>query len=63
MKYSYKKLTYMLSIKKICAKIYIKELLSEKKAQVIAFERFNLGEGVEKKQISFADEVAAQTKA
>ena len=41
----------------------IKELLSEKKAQVIAFERFNLGEGVEKKQISFADEVAAQTKA
>jgi elongation factor Ts len=38
------------------------QLLTTNKAHVIAFERFELGEGVEKKQENFAEEVQAQAK-
>jgi elongation factor Ts len=40
----------------------IKEYLEQNKAEVLKFVRFNLGEGVEKQESNFADEVAAQTK-
>jgi elongation factor Ts len=30
------------------------------KAEIVAFKRFSVGEGIEKKEVSFADEVAAQ---
>jgi elongation factor Ts len=38
------------------------ELLSANKARVISFKRFELGEGVEKKQENFAEEVQAQAQ-
>jgi elongation factor Ts len=38
------------------------DLLAANKARVIAFERFELGEGVEKKQENFAEEVQAQAQ-
>ena len=38
------------------------ELLRANEARVIAFERFELGEGVEKKQENFAEEVQAQAQ-
>ena len=40
----------------------IEKLLKAKGAQVIAFSRFAVGEGIEKKQENFADEVMAQVK-
>jgi elongation factor Ts len=38
------------------------QLLIESKATVLAFERFELGEGIEKKQENFAEEVMAQAQ-
>ena len=38
------------------------QLLRVNEARVIAFERFELGEGVEKKQENFAEEVQAQAQ-
>ena len=40
----------------------IEKLLKAKGARVIAFSRFAVGEGIEKKQENFADEVMAQVK-
>jgi len=40
----------------------IKDLLQENSCQIISFTRFDLGEGVERKQENFAEEVAAQTQ-
>ena len=42
--------------------ITIEELLKRHKAKVFAFKRFELGEGMEKKQENFAEEVMAQAK-
>ncbi len=38
----------------------VKDVLAENKAEVSTFVRFNLGEGIEKKQENFAEEVAKQ---
>lgn len=40
----------------------IKQLLKEAKADVIRFERFELGEGIEKKADNFVEEVIAQVR-
>ncbi|MDX1921352.1 MAG: translation elongation factor Ts [Candidatus Caenarcaniphilales bacterium] len=40
----------------------IKDYLQKNKLDVVKFVRFNLGEGIEKKESNFAEEVAAQTK-
>ncbi|MCW9088824.1 MAG: translation elongation factor Ts [Gammaproteobacteria bacterium] len=40
----------------------VEKLLKSAGAKVIAFERFEVGEGIEKKQENFADEVMAQVK-
>jgi elongation factor Ts len=40
----------------------VKEYLAENKVNVLQFVRFNLGEGVEKAESNFADEVAAQMR-
>ena len=40
----------------------VKELLKSKKAEVKRFERFERGEGIEKKEENFAEEVAKQLK-
>ncbi|MBF0217999.1 MAG: elongation factor Ts [Gammaproteobacteria bacterium] len=40
----------------------VEDLLKAAKAEVVAFERFEVGEGIEKKQENFADEVMAQIK-
>lgn len=40
----------------------IKEFALENKAEIIQFIRFNLGEGIEKNESNFAEEVAAQMK-
>jgi elongation factor Ts len=40
----------------------IEKLLKSKNATVVAFNRFEVGEGIEKKQENFADEVMAQVK-
>lgn len=40
----------------------IKQLLKEAKADVIRFERFELGEGIEKKADNFVEEVIAQAR-
>ncbi|MGM0594847.1 MAG: translation elongation factor Ts [Pseudomonadota bacterium] len=40
----------------------VEKLLKDAGAKVIAFERFEVGEGIEKKQENFADEVMAQVK-
>ena len=41
----------------------IKDLLKENNASILNFKRFNLGEGIDKKECNFADEVAAQMQA
>ena len=38
----------------------VSQLLAEKDAEVIAFARFEKGEGIEKKEENFAEEVAKQ---
>ncbi len=38
------------------------KLLETKKAQVTAFKRFEVGEGIEKKVENFAEEVMAQVR-
>jgi elongation factor Ts len=40
----------------------VEKLLKGKNAAVVAFSRFEVGEGIEKKQDNFADEVMAQVK-
>lgn len=40
----------------------IKEFVSSNGLLIQSFSRYNLGEGIEKKEVSFADEVAAQTQ-
>jgi elongation factor Ts len=40
----------------------VEKLLKDKNAAVVAFSRFEVGEGIEKKQDNFADEVMAQVK-
>lgn len=40
----------------------VKQLLSEHSAEVLDFVRFEVGEGIEKKEVNFAEEVAAQAK-
>lgn len=40
----------------------IEQLLKENNAKVIAFYRFEVGEGIEKKEVNFADEVMAQVR-
>jgi elongation factor Ts len=40
----------------------VEKLLKSKNANVVAFSRFEVGEGIEKKQDNFADEVMAQVK-
>lgn len=42
--------------------ITVEKLLQEAKATVIGFERFEVGEGIEKKQENFAEEVMAQVR-
>jgi elongation factor Ts len=41
----------------------VEKLLKAAGAKVTGFIRFEVGEGIEKKQENFADEVAAQVKA
>lgn len=41
----------------------VEKLLKSKNAKVLAFTRFELGEGIEKKEENFAEEVMAQAKA
>ena len=38
----------------------VKDVLADAKATVSTFVRFNLGEGIEKKEENFAEEVAKQ---
>lgn len=40
----------------------IAELLKDKGASVVGFHRLEVGEGIEKKEENFADEVAAQVR-
>ena len=40
----------------------VEKLLKGKNASIVAFSRFEVGEGIEKKQDNFADEVMAQVK-
>ena len=40
----------------------VNELLKESKAEIIGFKRYEVGEGIEKKEENFADEVMAQIK-
>ena len=40
----------------------VNELLRESKAEIISFKRYEVGEGIEKKEENFADEVMAQIK-
>ena len=42
--------------------ISVNELLKESKAEIISFKRYEVGEGIEKKEENFADEVMAQIK-
>jgi elongation factor Ts len=42
--------------------ITIEKLLKSAKAEVVAFERFEVGAGIEKKQDDFVAEVMAQVK-
>ena len=42
--------------------ISVNELLKESKAEIISFIRYEVGEGIEKKEENFADEVMAQIK-
>ena len=43
--------------------ITISALLTEAGADVVSFVRYELGEGIDKEEVDFADEVAAQAKA
>ena len=40
----------------------VAKLLKDKGAQIVAFKRYEVGEGIEKKQENFADEVMAQVR-
>ena len=40
----------------------VSQLLSEKDAEIVAFARFEKGEGIEKKEENFAEEVMNQLK-
>ncbi|MES9833774.1 MAG: translation elongation factor Ts [Candidatus Thiodiazotropha sp. DIVDIV] len=40
----------------------VEKLLKSKSAQIVQYERFEVGEGIEKKQENFAEEVMAQAK-
>ncbi len=40
----------------------VKDYVAEQKASIVQFVRFNLGEGIEKAESNFAEEVAAQMK-
>jgi elongation factor Ts len=40
----------------------VEQLLAAEKAQVLAFQRLEVGEGIEKKQVDFAEEVRAQAR-
>jgi elongation factor Ts len=42
--------------------ITVKKLLEEHQAVVVRFERFEVGEGIEKKTANFADEVRCQVQ-
>ena len=42
--------------------VTVGKLLSDADASVVQFVRFEVGEGIEKEEIDFADEVAAQVK-
>jgi elongation factor Ts len=42
--------------------ITISQLLADKKAKVLSFVRYEVGEGIEKKAENFADEVMAQVR-
>lgn len=42
--------------------IKISNLLKDKKGEVVEFVRFEVGEGIEKEQVNFAEEVMAQVK-
>ncbi len=42
--------------------ISVRELLNKAKAKVLAFERFEVGEGIEKREDNFAEEVMAQVQ-
>tara|TARA_B100000579_G_C22757156_1_gene817010 strand:- start:362 stop:1234 length:873 start_codon:yes stop_codon:yes gene_type:complete len=42
--------------------ISVDDLLNESNAEIISFERYEVGEGIEKKEENFADEVMAQIK-
>ena len=40
----------------------VNDLLNESNAEIISFKRYEVGEGIEKKEENFADEVMAQIK-
>ena len=42
--------------------VMVEKLLQKNSAEVLAFDRFELGEGIEKKSENFADEVMSQVK-
>jgi elongation factor Ts len=42
--------------------ITVEQLLAEKKAKVVQYARFQVGEGIEKKQENFVEEVMKQIK-
>ncbi len=42
--------------------VKISQLLKEKNAEVVAFVRFEVGEGIEKKEDNFVEEVMAQVR-
>ena len=42
--------------------VTVSKLLTDAGASVISFVRFEVGEGIEKEEVDFADEVAAQVK-
>jgi elongation factor Ts len=42
--------------------VTVGKLLKDAGASVVQFVRFEVGEGIEKEEIDFADEVAAQVK-
>ena len=43
-------------------KILVKKLVKEHQAEVISFVRFEVGEGIEKKEDNFVEEVMAQVR-
>ena len=42
--------------------ISVNDLLNESNAEIIGYKRYEVGEGIEKKEENFADEVMAQIK-